>query len=48
MDIDDVHINKKFKFSYESEIETKKDCMIVDPILESITKVSTFNREKLL
>lgn len=35
MDIDYVHIRKKFKFSHESEIE--EDCMTVDPIPESIT-----------
>ena len=46
MDIDEVHINKKFKFSHESEIKTKEDCMIVDPVPESITQVSTFNIEK--
>ena len=37
MDTDEVHIIKKFKFSHESEIDMEEDCMIVDPIPESIT-----------
>lgn len=37
MDINDVHISKKNKLSHESEIETEEDCMIVDPVLETIT-----------
>ena len=43
MDTDDVHIIKKFKFSHESEIEIKEDCMIMDLVPKSITHVSPFN-----
>lgn len=45
LDIDGVHINKKFKLSHQSE--TEEDCMIVGLVPESITHVSYFNIEKI-
>lgn len=47
MDIDEVHVNKKPKFSSHNEIEIEKDCMIIDPVLESIEKVPTFKINKI-
>ena len=47
MDIDEGHINKKFKLSHNNEIQGEEDCMIIDSILESSKKMSTFNIEQI-
>lgn len=47
MDIDEVHVNKKPKFSQETEAEIEENCTIIDPLPESVTQISSFNIENI-
>ena len=46
MDIDEVNSNKRPKLSSNNEAEVENDCMIIDPVLESIEKVPYFKIDK--
>ena len=46
MDIDEVHVNKIPKLSFDNEYEVEKYCMIIDPVPKSIEKNTNIqNRE---
>jgi hypothetical protein len=47
VDFDEVCVNKRPKLSSNNEDEVEKDCMIIDPVLESLEKILAFKIEKI-